>query len=97
VWSYREPYEFVADIAGHVAFYTDQVESSSRPDPPKRARSTLMPMSDVYASQPNGLRRVAARGYERSARPRALAARRLMMFPQSEVLCHTRDWFFELS
>jgi uncharacterized protein (DUF427 family) len=26
VWYYREPYEFVADIAGHVAFYTDQVE-----------------------------------------------------------------------
>jgi uncharacterized protein (DUF427 family) len=26
VWSYREPYEGVADIAGHVAFYTDQVD-----------------------------------------------------------------------
>jgi hypothetical protein len=56
-----------------------------------------MPMIDVYAWQRNGLPRVAERGYERSARPRALAARRLMRFPQSEVLCHTRDWFFELS
>jgi hypothetical protein len=35
--------------------------------------------------------------YVRSTRPRARAARRLMRFPQSEVLCHTRDWFFELS
>ena len=26
VWTYREPYEFVADIAGRVAFYTDRVE-----------------------------------------------------------------------
>lgn len=26
VWSYREPYEAVADIAGRVAFYTDRVE-----------------------------------------------------------------------
>jgi len=26
VWFYPEPYEFVADIAGHVAFYTDRVE-----------------------------------------------------------------------
>jgi uncharacterized protein (DUF427 family) len=26
VWSYREPYDSVADIAGHVAFYTDKVE-----------------------------------------------------------------------
>jgi uncharacterized protein (DUF427 family) len=26
VWSYREPYDAVADIAGHVAFYTDQVD-----------------------------------------------------------------------
>ena len=26
VWSYREPYDFVAEIAGHVAFYTDRVE-----------------------------------------------------------------------
>ncbi|WP_210585395.1 DUF427 domain-containing protein [Streptomyces sp. GESEQ-35] len=26
VWSYSEPYEAVADIAGHVAFYTDRVE-----------------------------------------------------------------------
>jgi uncharacterized protein (DUF427 family) len=26
VWSYREPYDFVAAIAGHVAFYTDQVD-----------------------------------------------------------------------
>ena len=25
VWSYREPYEAVAPIAGHVAFYTDRV------------------------------------------------------------------------
>jgi uncharacterized protein (DUF427 family) len=25
VWSYREPYDAVADIAGHVAFYTDRV------------------------------------------------------------------------
>jgi uncharacterized protein (DUF427 family) len=24
VWSYREPYDAVADIAGHVAFYTDR-------------------------------------------------------------------------
>jgi uncharacterized protein (DUF427 family) len=26
VWSYREPYDAVVDIAGHVAFYTDRVE-----------------------------------------------------------------------
>jgi uncharacterized protein (DUF427 family) len=26
VWSYREPYDAVAAIAGHVAFYTDQVD-----------------------------------------------------------------------
>ena len=26
VWSYREPYEAVADIAGRVAFYTERVE-----------------------------------------------------------------------
>jgi uncharacterized protein (DUF427 family) len=26
VWCYREPYKYVADIAGHVAFYTDRVE-----------------------------------------------------------------------
>ena len=26
VWSYREPYDRVADIAGHVAFYTDRVD-----------------------------------------------------------------------
>ena len=25
VWTYREPYEAVAPIAGHVAFYTDRV------------------------------------------------------------------------
>lgn len=26
VWSYREPYDSVAPIANHVAFYTDRVE-----------------------------------------------------------------------
>jgi uncharacterized protein (DUF427 family) len=26
VWSYREPYDAVADIAGHVAFYADRVD-----------------------------------------------------------------------
>jgi uncharacterized protein (DUF427 family) len=26
VWSYREPYDAVAAIAGHVAFYADQVD-----------------------------------------------------------------------
>ena len=26
VWSYREPYNAVAEIAGHVAFYTDKVD-----------------------------------------------------------------------
>jgi uncharacterized protein (DUF427 family) len=26
VWSYRKPYDAVADIAGHVAFYTNQVD-----------------------------------------------------------------------
>jgi uncharacterized protein (DUF427 family) len=26
VWSYRELYDFVASIAGHIAFYTDRVE-----------------------------------------------------------------------
>jgi len=26
VWTYREPHDAVADIAGHVAFYTDQVD-----------------------------------------------------------------------
>ena len=27
VWAYEEPYDAVADIAGHVAFYTDRVDS----------------------------------------------------------------------
>lgn len=26
IWSYREPYNAVAEIAGHVAFYTDKVD-----------------------------------------------------------------------
>jgi uncharacterized protein (DUF427 family) len=26
VWTYRAPYDAVADIAGHVAFYTDQAD-----------------------------------------------------------------------
>ena len=26
VWSYREPYDAVAEIVGHVAFYTDRVD-----------------------------------------------------------------------
>jgi uncharacterized protein (DUF427 family) len=26
VWFYAKPYDAVADIAGHVAFYTDQVD-----------------------------------------------------------------------
>jgi uncharacterized protein (DUF427 family) len=26
VWTYREPYDSVASIAGHIAFYTDHVE-----------------------------------------------------------------------
>jgi uncharacterized protein (DUF427 family) len=26
IWTYREPYPAVADIAGHVAFYPDKVE-----------------------------------------------------------------------
>lgn len=26
IWTYREPYPAVADIAGHVAFYADKVE-----------------------------------------------------------------------
>jgi uncharacterized protein (DUF427 family) len=26
VWTYREPYDAVAEIAGHVAFYTDRVD-----------------------------------------------------------------------
>jgi uncharacterized protein (DUF427 family) len=26
VWTYRDPYDAVADIAGHVAFYTDRVD-----------------------------------------------------------------------
>jgi uncharacterized protein (DUF427 family) len=25
-WSYREPYDFVASITGHIAFYTDRVD-----------------------------------------------------------------------
>jgi uncharacterized protein (DUF427 family) len=29
VWTYREPYEAVAPIAGHVAFYTDRVTVES--------------------------------------------------------------------
>jgi hypothetical protein len=35
--------------------------------------------------------------YEACSRWRARAARRLTRLPQSEVLCQTRDWFFELS
>ncbi|MCW2910980.1 MAG: hypothetical protein JWL68_5769 [Actinomycetia bacterium] len=38
----------------------------------------------------------SAAGYACS-RWRARAARRLTRLPQSEVLCQTRDWFFELS
>jgi uncharacterized protein (DUF427 family) len=26
LWSYREPYDSIASIAGHIAFYTDRVE-----------------------------------------------------------------------
>jgi uncharacterized protein (DUF427 family) len=26
VWEYQEPYDAVADVKGHVAFYTDRVE-----------------------------------------------------------------------
>jgi uncharacterized protein (DUF427 family) len=26
VWEYRAPYPAVATVAGHIAFYTDQVE-----------------------------------------------------------------------
>ncbi|MEE3853171.1 DUF427 domain-containing protein [Gordonia sp. LSe1-13] len=29
IWSYREPYEAVAPIAGHVAFYPDRVRISA--------------------------------------------------------------------
>ncbi len=28
IWTYNDPYDAVADIAGHVAFYTDRVELS---------------------------------------------------------------------
>jgi uncharacterized protein (DUF427 family) len=28
IWTYEEPYDAVSDIAGHAAFYTDQVELS---------------------------------------------------------------------
>lgn len=28
IWTYNEPYDAVADIAGHVAFYADRVELS---------------------------------------------------------------------
>jgi uncharacterized protein (DUF427 family) len=31
VWSYREPYDSVAPIANHVAFYTDRVEIVTEP------------------------------------------------------------------
>jgi uncharacterized protein (DUF427 family) len=30
VWHYKEPYQPVAEIAGHVAFYTDRVEVSAQ-------------------------------------------------------------------
>ena len=32
VWEYRSPYPAVAEIAGHVAFYPDQVELVEQPD-----------------------------------------------------------------
>jgi len=35
--------------------------------------------------------------YEACSRRRAREARRLMRLPQTEVLHHTRAWFFELS
>jgi uncharacterized protein (DUF427 family) len=31
VWTYREPYEAVAPIANHVAFYTDRVQVVAEP------------------------------------------------------------------
>ena len=31
VWTYAAPYDAVADIAGHVAFYPDQVEIAVQP------------------------------------------------------------------
>lgn len=31
VWEYREPYDAVAEIRGHVAFYADRVEVSEEP------------------------------------------------------------------
>jgi uncharacterized protein (DUF427 family) len=38
VWTYREPYPAVAEIAGHVAFYPDRVEAISE-RPREAARS----------------------------------------------------------
>ena len=32
VWTYREPYDSVAPIANHVAFYTDRVEVVTEPE-----------------------------------------------------------------
>jgi len=32
VWEYREPYEAVGAIEGHVAFYADRVEIEQQPD-----------------------------------------------------------------
>jgi uncharacterized protein (DUF427 family) len=31
VWTYREPYAYVAPIANHVAFYTDRVQVTTEP------------------------------------------------------------------
>jgi uncharacterized protein (DUF427 family) len=33
VWHYEHPYPSVAEIADHVAFYTDRVEVSAQPEP----------------------------------------------------------------
>jgi uncharacterized protein (DUF427 family) len=35
VWSYRDPYDSVAPIANHVAFYPDRVEVVAEPGPPQ--------------------------------------------------------------
>jgi hypothetical protein len=55
--------------------------------------ATLDRFTDSEIPVPDG----SSKRYEACSRWRALAARRLTRLPQSEVLCQTRDWFFEPS
>jgi hypothetical protein len=79
---------------------SDQTYIHSSEREPELSRSTLGGSSNLAA---NVVRIPLIPGpgprstYKASTCRRAREARRLMMLPQTAVLHHTRDWFFELS